>query len=166
MDIDEETLASGSMKLPAISVAEASPSKRPAPLNLEGKRQTLPSFDDLFVSVNIDTPVTPFTRLSRAYKGDLSAMSPLRSPLRSPFALSVPSLSLQPATPVVSQSSAGAAANATYLSAEQLVNNDFEIDPALTDASTPIKTPPENPLFSLPIPNAKDMLRHETISYE
>jgi hypothetical protein len=170
MDIDEDqppsSSSGSSVTLPAISVAESSPSKRPAPAPLKLKNTPLPSFGDLFDGVDVKTPYSAFTHLAKTFGGQLTARSPLPLPLRSPPGLGVPRFSLQPATPVVSQSGANTDA-ATYVPTEHLVNNDFEIDPALTEASTPLNTPPEAPeSFGLPIPPAKGMHRHGNISFE
>ncbi|GMK54323.1 hypothetical protein CspeluHIS016_0109090 [Cutaneotrichosporon spelunceum] len=162
MDVDNDHHSSSSVTLPAISV-QPSPSKRaPPPLKLK-ENATLPSFGDLFDGVNVSTPCTPFTRLARNFERG----SPLRSPLRSPPGLAVPSFAIQPATPVAPESTAGTEA-ATYVPTEQLVNNDFEIDPALADATTSLNTSPFAPL-GLPITSSKDMLyrrRHEKTSSE
>ncbi|BEI95596.1 hypothetical protein CcaverHIS631_0105450 [Cutaneotrichosporon cavernicola] len=155
MDINGDHPLPSSVTLPVISVAESSsPSKRaPPPLNL---KENLPSIGEIFDGVDVTTPYTPYTRLAQNFERN----PPLRSPLRSPLGLSVPSLAIQPATPVVGESAAGTDA-ATYIPPEQLVNNDFEIDPALTEASTPLNTPPDaSQPFGLPITLAKNMMRH------
>ncbi|KLT43013.1 hypothetical protein CC85DRAFT_311953 [Cutaneotrichosporon oleaginosum] len=161
MTMDVDDCPSPLITLPAISVASPSPSKRPAPLKLQHKDTPLPSIGDLFEGVNIKTPFSPFARLARNhFNGDLPALSPF-PPLRSP--LSVPSLSLQPATPLAGQNTT---ADATYVPTEQLVNNDFEIDPSLaeTEASTPLNTPPDMPLPAMAIIPGRSPLRCGNVS--
>lgn len=125
------SISAPSFVLPAIAEpipdadATSSPSKRiPAPLNLA--QRSLPSFESLgFDSVNIQTPYTPFTRLSKNFDVKQSG---LRDTLDRN--LSVPSLSIQLATPLVPENTATIQPYPLDTNASQDVP--FEIDPQLT----------------------------------
>lgn len=105
-----------------------SPSKRiPAPLNL--LKATLPSFESLgFDAVSVKTPHTPWSSLTTTYH----KQSLLRETLEASSSsndLVVPSFAIQPATPLVAESSA--TAQGQIFSTPIPDSSVFEIDPAL-----------------------------------